>query len=85
MKFSVYSLTGIANIGEGMGDFLLPVGVLYSGPRHPDSMELSHADMLCLDMSAPGIPQVAVWYNDRGAAEAFDRGREALRSLTTAE
>ncbi len=81
LKFSFFFMAGIANIEEGTGEFLLPIGVLYTGPDHPDDMGVTHADMLVLDTSCPGVPTVAVWFNDKAVEEAFRIEKEGLEQL----
>ncbi len=81
LKFSVFFLDSVSNIGEGMGEYLLPIGILYYGSYHPDEMKVTHANMLALDMSAPGIPSVVVWDNDKGVDEVLRAEREGLMSL----
>lgn len=81
LRYGIDFLDGIANIGQGMGEYLIPIGVLYSGSHHPDAMVVQHADMLALDTSRPGIPSVVIWHNALGVKEAFRAEREGLEQL----
>ncbi len=81
LKFSVFFLDSVSNISEGMGEYLLPIGILYHGSNHPDDMKVTHANTLALDMSSPGIPSVVVWYNDKGIDQVLWAEREGLMSL----
>lgn len=81
IRYSVYFMGSIANIDQGMGDKLIPIGVLYWGEHHPDEMELTHANLLALDVSKPGTPSVVVWFNELGVEEAFRAEEEGLEDL----
>ncbi len=64
-------IQGIANISEGCGVFLRPFAILYSGPHHPDEMQVKYADLLCFSFKEEGSPRVVVWYNEQALTEHF--------------
>jgi hypothetical protein len=71
LRYSIYYLESMGNIMDGMGDRLLPIGILYSGDCHPDEEVTQHSDMLALDMSEPGIPTVVFWDNEKSVKEYY--------------
>lgn len=73
LDWSIGYLEAIANIADGMGAFLVPFGILYCGPHHPDDMDPTHSNFVCFDytdMYAPR-PKVVVWFNDLAVDECF--------------
>jgi hypothetical protein len=78
LRYSIYNLESIANIGDGMGDDFLPVGILYTGEYHPDDEVVQHSDMLALDMTSPGIPKAVVWHNDKSVKEYYQAQKKGI-------
>jgi hypothetical protein len=66
-------LESIANVGEGCGAFLVPFGILYAGPHHPDQMQVDHANLVCFDYSdrQRQLPTVVAWENSAAGSERY--------------
>lgn len=82
--WSIGHLEGIANIADGCGAFLIPFGILYGGPHHPDNMQTTHSDLVCFDYSDPNrqLPTVVAWFNDDAVSEYYDCERDGRDSWT---
>jgi hypothetical protein len=76
LRYSIYCLESMGNVQDGMGDTLLPAGILYTGENHPDEEVTQHSNMLALDMSKPGVPEVFVWNNDKAVKEYYHSQNE---------
>ncbi|MDA1016889.1 MAG: hypothetical protein O3A00_20825 [Planctomycetota bacterium] len=67
-------LESMANISGGCGAFLVPLGLLYAGPHHPDEMQVNDADLVCFDYSdrKAKSPRVVFWSNEDAVGELID-------------
>lgn len=81
-KWSLARALAIANIADGCGAFLVPFAILYSGPHHPDEMDLTHSDLVCFDYRKPVQPRVVVWYNDKAVREFYRCEEQGLDPWT---
>lgn len=81
-EWSLTRALAIANIADGCGAFLVPFAILYSGPHHPDEMDLTHLNLVCFNYRKQGRPRVVVWYNNEAVSEFFRCEEQGLDPWT---